>query len=74
MHYWRQNNAATGPQGSGGHYFFTNNALAGILISIACFVKELSISEKEFEFILAHCMVNGLGYRPLKLEVHPMYS
>ena len=42
MHYWRRNNAlqtlgvpqpqAKGPPGSGGHYFFSNNALAGILI------------------------------------------
>ena len=44
MHYWRKNNAlqtlgvpwpaAAGPPGPGGHYFFTNNALAGILIIV----------------------------------------
>ena len=44
MHYWRKNNAlqtlgvpwpaAAGPPGPVGHYFFTNNALAGILIII----------------------------------------
>ena len=42
MHYWRRNNALKGvpwpaaarPPGPGGHYFFTNNALAGILIII----------------------------------------
>ena len=44
MHYWRKNNAlqtlgvpwpaAAGPPGPGGHYFFPNNALAGILIII----------------------------------------
>ena len=42
MHYWRKKNAlqtlgvpwhaAVGPPGPGGHYFFTSNALAGILI------------------------------------------
>ena len=44
MHYWRKNNAlqtlgvpwpaAAGPPGPGGHYFFTNNALVGILIKV----------------------------------------
>ena len=44
MHYWRRNNALQtlgvpwpallDPPGPGGHYFFTNYALAGILIII----------------------------------------
>ena len=45
MHYWRRNialqtlgipwPAAAGPTGPAGHYFFTNNALAGILNLVA---------------------------------------
>ena len=57
MHYWRKNNAlqtlgvpwpaAAGPPGPGGHYFFTNNALAGILIIIFhCNVKPFVLGHR----------------------------
>ena len=56
MHYWRRNNALQNlgvlRLRPGGHYFFTNNALAGILIFLETgHVKKVIVKVSEEEHI-----------------------
>ena len=70
MHYWRRNNALQTP-GPGRHYFFTNNALAGILIII---YRPRELHHGRPHVVVSLRTVSLIRHRVDKWKVRPIHE